>query len=54
MGKDGKRIKDWVIFQLDSGHWIATCGDLESPIACRKEWVKAWVKSYCTGKTVFV
>lgn len=47
-------IKDWKIEQLDSGHWIATFGELESPIACKKSWVKAWVKSYCSGKTVFV
>jgi hypothetical protein len=47
-------VKDWSYVQLDSGHWVAICGDLESPIACHKAWVKAWVKSFCSGKTVFV
>ena len=48
------KIKDWKYTRLDSGHWIAICGNLESPIACKQQWCRAWVKSFCKGKTVFI
>lgn len=36
----------WYLSQLDSGHWIAECGNISSPIHHSKIWVKSWIKTY--------
>jgi hypothetical protein len=41
------RVKDWKFERLDSGHWIASLGDKESPIFCLKKMCRWWVSNVC-------
>lgn len=48
------KVRDWQFIRLDSGHWIAVLGELESPIFCVKKMAKRWVSAHVAGKVRFV